>query len=245
MEKMNKVSKRDRGSNITREIKKLIIRRSIERKNEPRELVAEDLIEEIGKTRKVPPTVGTLKKMISEARAKSNPLDEPWHVINLMETGNDIPPQILSVILKLNNLCKQTEGRPLTVREVRWGVRLSDLVERNKERGLLKLLNYAVEYAWLDKYIDITGKRDEGEESFIDRNLYIELTRKLSTESVIDKSGREIVGSEEEPLMREPLSREEKIGERKAKFSAKVLARDVVTGKELFSKSIETSKEVK
>ena len=190
-------------------------------------------------------SLSTISKMWTELHQKdkegslSLPEDEPWTIMTIREKENEYQPQVLPILLKLAQLFKTMAGRQMTIREANWAVRLSSLVEHDKERGLLRLFNYAQDLAWLDRYTGLTQIRDKDEESFFQDQLYIEFTGKSLTEPVIDEAGKETPG-QAIILIREGLDKIEKIGHRKVHTKISVVARE--DGKVIYSKTVNNSK---
>jgi hypothetical protein len=135
------------------------------------------------------PRLSTIQKVLArlrEVRAKIYPkikwLDEPWDVTTI--TKDEIPPETLPTVLKMAVHCRQTLGRPITVREVRWAVRLSAV------QDLRKLYDFILGYTQEERLAELTGIVDE-RRAVLDDELYRTLTDKRPDETAFDadKSG--------------------------------------------------------
>jgi hypothetical protein len=98
-------------------------------------------------------------------KAKKDPKNKPWHVID-----SDIPPQALPVVLKLCMYFKREFERDLTIREAKWGAKLSALAYY--ENGFRRLVEFVQNYSWQDEYDSLTRTRHESLEAKTDERLY-------------------------------------------------------------------------
>jgi hypothetical protein len=130
------------------------------------------------------PRLSTIQKVLArlrEVKAKIYPklkwLDEPWDVTTI--TKDEIPPQALPIVLKTAVHFRQTLGRQMTIREIRWAVRLSSV------QDLRKLYDFIMNYAEEERLAELTGIVDE-RRAILDIELYKVLTDKRTDEPVID-----------------------------------------------------------
>ena len=140
------------------------------------------------------PRLSTIQKVLAKlraAKAEMYPelqwLDEPWDVTTMI--GDEIPPEALPTVLKIAMHFRQTLGRQMTIREVRWAVRLSSV------QNLSKLYEFILDYAQEEKLAELTGIVDE-RRAVLDDELYRALTDKRPDESVTDEYGPEILSYE-------------------------------------------------
>ncbi len=92
---------------------------------------------------------------------------------------DEIPPQALPTVLKMAVHFKQTLGRQMTIREVRWATRLSSV------QNLSKLYDFILDYTQEEKLTELTGIVDEYR-AVLDDELYRALTGKGPNEPVFD-----------------------------------------------------------
>ena len=130
------------------------------------------------------PRLSTIQKVLArlrEVRAKIYPklkwLDEPWDVTTM--TKDEIPPESLPTVLKMAVHFRQTLERQMTIREVRWAVRLSSV------QDLRKLYDFILDYAEEERLAELTGIVDE-RRAILDDELYRILTDKRPDEPVFD-----------------------------------------------------------
>jgi hypothetical protein len=136
------------------------------------------------------PRLSTIQKVLArlrEVKAKIYPklkwLDEPWDVTTI--TKDEIPPQALPTVLKMAVHFRQTLGRQMTIREVRWAVRLSSV------QDLRKLYDFILDYAEEERLAELTGIVDE-RRALLDDELYRALTDKRPNEPVFDEYDMDI-----------------------------------------------------
>jgi len=134
------------------------------------------------------PRLSTIQKVLArlrEVKAKIYPklkwLDEPWDVTTMAK--DEIPPEALPTVLKMAVHFKQTLGRQMTIREVRWAVRLSSI------QDLRKLYDFILDYAEEERLAELTGIVDE-RRAILDDELYSALTDKRPDEPVFDDHGK-------------------------------------------------------
>ena len=130
------------------------------------------------------PRLSTIQKVLAKLRKVDAEmyitlqwLDGPWDVTTI--TKDEIPPQALPAVLKMAVHFKQTLGRPITVREVRWAVRLSSV------QNMSKLYDFILEYTQEERLAELTGIVDE-RRAALDDELYRAITDKNPNEPVFD-----------------------------------------------------------
>jgi hypothetical protein len=131
------------------------------------------------------PGLSTIQKVLAKLRAAEAKmyselrwLDGPWDVTTMVE--DEIPPQALPTVLKMAVHFKQTLGRQMTIREVRWATRLSSV------QNLSKLYDFILDYTQEEKLTELTGIVDEYR-AVLDDELYMALTGKRPNEPVFDE----------------------------------------------------------
>jgi len=107
-------------------IRELITRRALENQEKKRNLLADELIEEI-KAKfpyEIPPVEDTVIRRISEARNHDPDIfDEPWHLGTLEK--HPIPSEVVPLILKIQNLAPNFK---VSIRQAKWINKLHHVV---------------------------------------------------------------------------------------------------------------------
>jgi hypothetical protein len=123
-----------RPASIKPEIRNLITNWATEdeqHKSMDRELLADELIDEIEKRGEIAPTVKTLKAMISTARNQGKEeADYPWSMSTLREAEFSLPLEAIPYVVKIQQ--KQKSIFPLgdvTIRQAQWIARLCKVVK--------------------------------------------------------------------------------------------------------------------
>jgi hypothetical protein len=177
---------RNKGSSIiSLTVQRLIEDEAVKNNGMPRQALAEELQNRIGRMGQPVPSEDTLIKMISKARNVSE-LDKPWSVVTLAK--NEIPPETLRNVLLMSALINQKEGRPITIREAKWTARLSPSLD-----DLNKLFHFVLEFTWAEKVLE--RRKEYLLEPVINDELYLAITNKRFNEPVVDKDGKEIPSS--------------------------------------------------
>jgi hypothetical protein len=131
------------------------------------------------------PKLSTIQKVLAKLRAvkadmypKLQWLDEPWDVTTMAK--DEIPPEALPTVLKMAVHFKQTLGRQMTIREVRWAARLSSV------QDLSKLYAFILGYTQEEELTELTGIVDE-RRAVLDDELYSAITGKGANDPVFDE----------------------------------------------------------
>jgi len=137
------------------------------------------------------PRLSTIQKVLArlrEVKAKMYPalkwLDEPWDVTTMAKY--EIPPQALPTVLKMAVHFQQTLGRQMTIRELRWAVRLSSV------QDLRKLYDFILDYAQEERLAELTGRVDE-RRAVLDAELYRLLTGKSPDEPFFEAAKNSVI----------------------------------------------------
>jgi hypothetical protein len=109
-----------RGPKIKPSILKLINLQAVRYRDKPREALAADLQDTIGKMGEISPDTETLKRKISWARNHDSPLDAPWHSGIMRKNDYDISPQALPYIFAVQNWAENNELETITIRQAIW-----------------------------------------------------------------------------------------------------------------------------
>jgi hypothetical protein len=119
------------GPRIGKEVRLMIAGTATTQRNTPRDDLAKELQERIGKLGYPVPDHETLKKMISKARNKLSPGpgDKPWHLgcLSSKDLGIDIPPSAIPAVVYVWKLTLTGAGSPLTIGQAKWVARLHSL----------------------------------------------------------------------------------------------------------------------
>lgn len=168
---------------VTPDAKAYIINRALEYPRIQRSELARKLQGELKAKRYDVPALEVLERWISKYRNNpSDPEDGPWSIGKLRDW--EIPPETLSIVLKVAAYSKQKRGRPLSIREAQWVARLSAMEHR------IRLYSFALEYANMEKVNDLMN--EDGLGLVLDSEFYTALTEKFPNEEVFDKDGNEL-----------------------------------------------------